>query len=344
MENSKLPTLVILFSLLFIGATNERNSIDILTVNEALEKLGNERPTHFIETTEELIKQGRDLVEIGQTELINGKLSQPVSKYFVCTNCHNSAQEDPDIRFSNPDTRLPYVVQKGIPFLQGSTFWGIVNRESWYNDDYYLKYGENVKAANNSLRQAIQLCAIECAQGRPLEQWEEDAILAYYWSLELKMSDLTLPGEMKTKILETVKTERVDPSLVDEIKKYYMVASPATFDKPLYDKKAGYDEQGDLLIGEQIYENSCRHCHQEGGVSDFLLDYAPHTFRFLKKNMFKENDFSIYQIIRKGTYSSPGAVPYMPHYPIEKMSDRQMEGLRKYILTMADKKNNVIVK
>ena len=334
--------LIILLSIIsssafFIGARNEPSWVDQLSVNEVLQRLGDEKSPHYIEKDQTLIKRGKDLVEKGQTVLENGRLSRPISKYFICTNCHNTVQEDPDIRFSDPDTRLPYTIKQGIPFLQGSTFWGIVNRESWYNDDYYLKYGDNVKAANKDLRQAIQLCAIECAQGRPLEQWEEDAVLAYYWDLELKTSDLSLSKELQNEIQFSLNNEAVDPSLVEKIKQSYLLASPATFDAPLKNKKNGYDETGDVLIGEQVYENSCRHCHQEGGVSDFLLDYAPLTFRFLKKNMFKENDFSIYQIIRKGTYSSPGAVPYMPHYPKEKMSDEQIEGLRRYILKMASK-------
>lgn len=323
------------FSTLFIGAMEESSWIDTSSVNDVLMRLGSGPSPHKLIYDAKLVNQGKDLVERGQTVLENGKLSRPVSKYFVCTNCHNSVQEDPDIRFSDPDTRLPYTIQNGIPFLQGSTFWGIVNRESWYNDDYYLKYGDNVKAANNNLREAIQLCAIECAQGRPLEKWEEDAVLAYYWDLELKIEDLELPRQLKNKIVETLNQERVDTSLVAQLKEYYMIAEPATFEKPLVNKKAGYEKEGDVLVGAQIYENSCRHCHKEGGVSDFLMDYTPNTFKFLKKNMFKDNDFSIYKIIRKGTYSSPGAVPYMPHYPKEKMSDKQIESLRKYILSMA---------
>lgn len=339
MKKLNILTFLVLAGSLFIGAKNDNNWVNQLAVNDVLKLLGSTGTTHEMETTPSQVKQGKDLVEKGQTILLNGKMSQPISKYFICTNCHNSVQEDPDLRFSDPDSRLPYTIEKGIPFLQGSTFWGIVNRESWYNDDYYLKYGENVKAANNSLREAIQLCAIECAQGRPLVKWEEDAILAYYWDLELEMSDLKLPQVLKERILETVNANRIDSMQVAQIKEYYLAASPATFGKPLEDKKAGYKEEGDELVGAQIYENSCRHCHKEGGVSDFLLDYAPHTFKFLKKNMFKDNDFSIYKIIRKGTYSSPGAVPYMPHYPEEKMSNKQIEGLRKYILTMASKRS-----
>lgn len=314
--------------------TNEPGSAQ--PVYQVMKSLGAPALGHELEYTEKQVAIGEALVRRGEV-LVDGKRSKAISKYFVCTNCHNLEQEDPDIRVSDPDTRLPYTIRKGIPFLQGSTFWGITNRESWYNDDYYLKYGDNVKAANGDLREAIQLCAIECAQGRPLDQWEEDAILAYFWSLQLRLSDLSLPPGLSSSIHAALQAGKKDTALASSLKAYYLTASPATFTRPLTDKKLGYPEKGDAATGQMVYENSCRHCHQEGGVSDFLLDYSPQTFQFLKKHLFHDNDFSIYKIIRKGTYSSPGAIPYMPHYPIEKMSNRQIEGLREYILAQAER-------
>ena len=65
-----------------------------------------------------------------------------ISKYYVCTTCHNLEIEDPDLRVSDPETRLTFAKENDLPFLQGSTFKGIVNRESWYNDDYVKKYGD----------------------------------------------------------------------------------------------------------------------------------------------------------------------------------------------------------
>lgn len=302
-----------------------------MSLTQVLHKLGEPLPAHYMEPTAAEVALGRQLVYEGRSTATDAKPTAYISKYFMCTSCHNSIQEDPDIRFADPDARLPYLAEKGAPFLQGSTFWGIVNRESWYNDDYYLKYGDNVKAANNSLRKAIQLCAIECSQGRPLDMWEENAILAYYWSLELHMRDIVLPVAVQEELSASLRAGKHNPGLVQQIKAWYPTTSPATFRKPLHDKRKGYEAQGDPGTGRLVYEQSCRHCHGEGGVSDFLLDEAPHTFRFLQKNLYKDNDFSLYNIIGKGTYASPGARPYMPHYPKEKMSDRQIESLRLYI-------------
>ncbi|MFT6867432.1 MAG: mono/diheme cytochrome c family protein, partial [Cyclobacteriaceae bacterium] len=335
------PTALIILGISLLGANliewGNPSLFNELSLNHVLQTLGDPAPIHEMDWDQKQIEIGKELVETGQAVLADGKKSKPISKYFVCTNCHNSEREEMDIRFSDPDTRLPYAIEHGIPFLQGTTFWGIVNRESWYNDDYFLKYGEGVRAANSSLRESIQLCAIECSQGRPLEKWEEDAILAYYWTLELKMADLEIPESIKLRVTNALKDEITDTTLVNELKGYYMTASPATFGHVLENKKEGYGMKGDVIIGEQIYETSCRYCHQEGGVSDFLLDYAPKTFKYLKKHMFQnDDDFSIYQIIRKGTYASPGARPYMPHYPEEKMSDTQIESLRLYVLAKAD--------
>ena len=301
------------------------------TVREVLAELGEPLPEHYLAPDSAQVALGRALVYEGRVALPEGGYSPYISKYFMCTSCHNNEREDPVLSIADPEARLPYVVEQGIPFLQGSTFWGIVNRESWYNDDYYLKYGENVRAANHDLRKAIQLCAIECSQGRPLVQWEEDAILAFYWSLELDMDDLTLPTEVEEAITQAVAAGQPNPELVATLKSYYATTSPATFGHIPEDKAAGYGLQGSAEEGKLLYENSCRHCHKEGGVSDFLIDYATHTFRYLERNMEKDNDFSLYQIVRKGTYASPGARPYMPHYPEEKMSDRQIESLRLYI-------------
>ena len=313
----------------FVLREGEKSNLGDQTVFEVLNSLGEPKPNHWVEASDEKIRRGKDLIHDGRT-IIDGKTTKYISKYFVCTNCHNTIQEDPVITKYDPDARLPYLVKKGFPFLQGSTFWGIVNRESWYNDDYYKKYGDLVKPANGSLLEAVRLCAVECSQGRELEPWEEEAILAYYWSIQLKMSDLQLSDEMYDRISRALSGTQ-DDQLVNELKQHYPLTSPATFMDPVHNKMAGYTEKGDIETGKMIYEYGCRHCHDEGGESDLLLDYSKMTFQYLKNNMFKDSKLSIYEIIRKGTYATPAARPYMPHYTLEKMSNRQVESLRTYI-------------
>ncbi len=306
-------------------------------VYEALWAMGEPYPKHWFRYDRQMVKRGEEIVKYGRTIGPDGKRSKYVSKYYVCTTCHNIEREDPDLRVSDPEARLPYVKKKGIPFLQGTTFRGIVNRESWYNDDYVRKYGEEkIQRAHKSLREAIQLCAIECSQGRPMERWEIDAVLAYYWTLQWKLGDLGLTKED----LARLNAIRQDPARYEEgrkwLKSLYLQKSPAHFFDAPPDKVKGYGFKGDPAIGKDIYELSCQYCHRPGGVSHLILDDARTTFEWMKKYITKDSHLSLYQIIAYGTYAIPGHRPYMPHYPLERMSKKQVEDLRAYIELRAD--------
>ncbi|MFT6865469.1 MAG: hypothetical protein ACJA08_000287 [Cyclobacteriaceae bacterium] len=159
---------------------------------EVLESLGEKKPDHFVKPTPEKISTGEDLVKLGRATKANGKKSPYISKFYTCTSCHNLQREDPDLSVIDQDARLNYAIENQIPYLQESSFWGIVNRETWYNDDYVLKYGDLVRKAEHSLRESVELCAVVCSQGRTLENWEMESILAYIWSLQIKMGDLNL--------------------------------------------------------------------------------------------------------------------------------------------------------
>jgi len=298
-------------------------------VASTLMDLGMSKPSHYIENLDsETIQKGYELVHEGRTTH-NGKKSKYISKYFKCTSCHNTIREDASLQEVNPLDRLSFAIEKNIPYLQGSTFWGITNRMSWYNDDYYKKYGALVDKARNSLEESTQLCAEVCSQGRPLEEWEMNAILSYYWSLQLKMSDLN-PDEDYLKSLSNYQEK------IKYIQGLFQTKVPATFVDPPKDKSTGYGLKGNISNGEAIYTLACQHCHREGGESDVVLDNGITTFKWLRKNITKDSPLSIYEIIRKGTYSELGHKEYMPHYTKEKMSDQQVEDLRAYIEKMAN--------
>ncbi len=303
------------------------------SVAEVLMALSDSVPAHYRKYTPMDIKRGEEIVKLGRTIAPNGKRSSYVSKYYACTSCHNIEQEDPDLRFSDPETRLPYVKAKGIPFLQGSTFKGIVNRESWYNDDYVKKYGDTlVLKAHRDLKQSIQLCAIQCSQGRLMEDWELEAVLAYYWSLEFTLKDLGMSEADLIRLNQEIADSKSHPELIQWIKSFYMQRSPAHFFDAPYSKKEGYEGlEGDLAKGKDLYELSCLYCHKSGGVSHYILDESRLSFRHLSKMIEKDSHFSLYQIIAYGTYAIPGHRPYMPHYPLERMSKQQVEDLRSYI-------------
>ena len=154
-------------------------------------ELGVGKPSHWIDgITPEMIKQGEDLFRVGRTTLENGKNSKYISQYYVCTHCHNNVVEDPVLTDPTPEARLSYAVENELPFLQATTMYGTVDRSSWYNGDYHLKYGSLVEDARYNLAGAIQLCAQECSQGRELEDWEVQSLIAYFWSLEYTLADL----------------------------------------------------------------------------------------------------------------------------------------------------------
>lgn len=299
-----------------------------MAVADVLFDLGMEKPDHYVEgLTEEMIKRGEELVHLGRTTTPDGKKSRYISRFYKCTSCHNVVREDPDLTTVDQDARLKYAGEKQLPYLQGSTFWGIVNRETWYNDDYVRKYGDLVDKARNSLRESTQLCAEVCSQGRTLEEWEMQSILAYYWSLQMKLSDLGL-SEGDWKVLNKGADETAKKELIQS---KFLAKSPATFADPPTDKHKGYGMKGRPEMGQLIYQLGCQHCHRDHGESDVVLDDSKVTMRWLKRNITKHSELSIYEIVRHGTYAQKGHREYMPHYTEEKMSHQQMEDLRAYI-------------
>lgn len=329
---SALIIAIAFFAMAFSRHT-KRESLDMnSSVYELLVSLGYQKAKHAQETPDpKLVQQGKEIVLTGRTERDGEGKSKYVSKFYTCTNCHNVAQEDPDLRFSNPDTRLDYVQKNGIPFLQGTTFYGAVNRETWYNDDYVKKYGDLVKPARNDLTEAVQLCAKVCSQGRYLEDWELQSVMAYLWSLEYKLSDLKLSDELVKEVEQAKASGQANPELVKKLKALYAQKSPATFVDPPSDKNAGYEGiTGNADNGAKIYGSGCQSCHKPYGASRLVLDNSKMTFKKFKRNLNKPTNFSIYEITRHGTHVMEGHRPYMPHYTLERMSHQQVEDLRAF--------------
>lgn len=275
-------------------------------------------------------ERGRDLVINGFATKANGKKTKKQSKHFVCTSCHNVEREDEDLSNPDPLARLNYTNEVGLPFLQGTTLYGAVNRDSFYNDDYYLKYGDLIVPARDNIREAIQLCAVECAQGRRLKAWEVESILKYLWTIELKVKDLQIAGEELDFIQQAVSANEEKSEAAEMIRTKYLDKSPATFSKPPIDRSKGYDHKGDPDVGKLVYENSCLHCHKNQRYSFLHLDETKMSTNWLKGAADNYYRHSIYQVIRWGVKSKSGKESYMPQYPQEKMSDQMVEDLRAY--------------
>lgn len=299
---------------------------------EVLTSLGEKAPNHTVNTDVKGVsaEKGKDLFLYGITQAPSGRMTKKQSKHFVCTSCHNVEIEDPVLNNPDPQSRLDYAAKKGIPFLQGTTMRGAVNRTTFYNDDYQKKYGDLVAPARNNLREAIQLCAVECSQGRPLKTWELESVLAYLWTLELKMGDLNLE-EKDFAQWKKEKAKKDDQAVVDELKGLYSHKSPAHFTEPPHDLNKGYELTGNPDNGKHIYELSCMHCHENKRYSYLHLDDTRQTAKYLKANFDNRAHSSMYMVARHGTPPLMGKRAYMPHYPLERMSNQQVEDLRAYI-------------
>lgn len=303
---------------------------------EVLEQLEDTPVPHQVQTDMELVsaKAGEELVTLGFGRGPGGFKTARQSKHFVCTSCHNIEKEDPDLSVTDPQARLLYVKDKGLPFLQGTSLYGAVNRTQFYNGDYSKKYGNLVEAARNNIREAIQLCAEECAQGRSLREWEIESILAYLWTIDLKMGDLVLDEKEWDRIAQALEGPGNKEAAIQLLKKKYLAGSPATFVTPPADRKEGYPKVGNVENGKLIYELSCLHCHEDGRYAFYRLDDSRFSFKHLDKHFSRYTRYSVYQVARYGTSPLNGKRAYMPNYTLEKMSNQQMEDLRAYVVQM----------
>jgi mono/diheme cytochrome c family protein len=307
-------------------------------VSQVLQAWGERLPVHFYQGTPEEIKQGRELLTTGKTVGPDGKDTPLQSLHYKCTHCHNLVREDPDPRHMDVQARLVFASMKDIPFLPGTTLYGVVNRASWYNDDYVKKYGQIAEDAHLSLRNSIHLCATTCSQGRALEEWEMNAVLAYLWSIELKLGDLRLTPDDWERIRSPLgQTDDLDggASRAAWLKTFWAQTSPATFGHEPEDLSAGYGLKGDAQLGGEVYRLGCMHCHEPGGITFFVLDTEKLTFQHLRKNLSQHGQYNLYHVTRDGVSPLLGEKAYMPNYTEERLSNKQVEDLRAYIEAMA---------
>ncbi|GAB4242393.1 MAG: hypothetical protein Kow0027_00750 [Saprospiraceae bacterium] len=323
---------VVLWSGYRLSLAERVEEIKTKPVAEVLEGLGDAPLPHKpdLSVPGASVENGRDLVLYGSALGPDGRLGKRISRHFVCTACHNVERDEPDLSQTNPVARLEYVASKGLPYLQGSALYGIVNRTGFYNGDYYKKYGDLVTKARHDLREAIQLCATECSQGRLLEDWEMESVLAYLWTIGLKMEDLKL-SEQEYQLIAEAKNGDEQGKAIATIKEKYLSGMPATFVDPPEDRKRNQPVTGDASRGKLIYELSCLHCHQDRRYSFFLLDSSQLSLQFLDKHFSKYDRYSVYQVVRYGTSPVPWKRAYMPQYTLEKMDEQMLEDLRTYL-------------
>ena len=336
--NKSVLTITAIITLSFVLTSLSNSDYFTITkdtsVAEVLTKLGERPMPHqpMMNIRGVSVENGKRLVTEGFASRKGSGTTSKQSAHFVCTSCHNIERDEPNLGVVDAQARLEYSVKKGLPMLQGSALYGVVNRSSFYNGDYERKYGDLTKAARNDLRKAIQLCATECAQGRKLESWEMESVLAYLWTIDLKTEDLNLSKKEMTSVETAVNKDKDKEGAVSLLKSKYLSGAPATFIKPPENRKEGYAEViGNADNGKLIYKSSCLHCHDGQRYSYFNLDESEISFDYLEKHFPKYTRYSTYQVTRYGTSPLPGKKAYMPLYTAEKMTNQMAEDLRAYV-------------
>lgn len=330
-------TIVTLINLSFQGkaAIFRKDEVDVenLPVELVLTNLGASSYKHSI------TRLDMEKAEIGKQLIFEGRVrskkykSKRISPYFRCTDCHNVVKESADPADINPESRLAYAEANKLPFLPASTLWGVYNRTSFYNGDYGKVYGDKIKAARDSIGNAIQVCTKYASAGRFLEDWEIEGILHFFKQHELRIKDLpSLTAADKKGILYWQKLDAEEKkALRGKIQAAFLQSYPATFSPAMTLDQRKYGEGGNAVKGEQIYKKSCLHCHAGKRVSNYNLDKSSLTARLFIKNLGELNHTSLYQIIRWGTFTKKRRKQTMPLYPKERMSDQQIEDLVAYM-------------
>lgn len=312
--------------------------VEGLPVELVLSNLGGKKYQHSISKLDpEKAEIGRQIIFQGKakTRLHRGKL---VSIHFVCTDCHTLVKETEDPADLRPESRLAYAQKHDLPFLPGSTLWGIYNRTAWYNDDYSKKYGDIIKNAKDSLVNAVQVCGKYCSSGRFLEDWELEGVMHYFKQNELHIKDLPLSQTDKKNILYWQKlSDQEKKALRVKIESSFTRAFPATFLETMPRDQRKYGDGANASNGEIIFSKACLYCHANKRVTYLNLEKNSLTANMFWKHIEGYDDLTLYQIIRWGTYQKAGRKQYMPHYTKEKMSDQQIEDLVAYIRKLAKK-------
>jgi hypothetical protein len=297
-----------------------------LGVEEILIKLGEKPPIHYIPVLDkDSARMGEEMVRFGK---LNDGSNKRISKFFVCTDCHNQVKESADPGDESPEAVLEYGKKNKIPFLPAATFYGQYNKRHWYNGDYDKKYGDLVKPTRDSLYNAIQLCATQCSQGREMTFWEIRCVMHYFKSLEYKMADLVFtPYEINLLGKAVVNNHDIAREIIHS---RYSEINDATFGTSQIPEIEGHVPN--LENAEYIYDYGCLHCHaKDKEITNFDLGNDKLSFKFLEAKLYKYNSFSLSHITRYGTYAISGRRQYMPQYSMQNMSDSQLLDLIGYI-------------
>lgn len=194
-----------------------------------------------------------------------------------------------------------------------------------------------MKPANASLVEAIQLCNAECSQGRLLEDWEVEALLAYFWTLQVTVGDLDLTPEEEAELPRAMADPARAQEILDWLDTKLLPYAPAHTVDPSYDRSRGPELTGRPDRGQQIYERSCLHCHARPGPGTYGLTPGKGSIAELWGNRAATSNLGFHQAIRYGTRPYGVPLAYMPFYTQERMSDQGLADLVSYFAQVLGK-------
>ena len=276
--------------------------------------------------------------------------SKLISEFYKCSHCHNHLREDRILSKQDPENRFAMILEQPAKKIEpgaldaplrlqpGTTMWGAVNRDSFYNDSYMIYHRLTVGGGRpmnpQSLEDATQVCCTYCSVGRLAEEWEILAMLTYFWSLEVKLADLDLPtaaAATMAAVLRAPSSER-DPVQVANARKtlgqlylaragdeYTAVPKDLKTDSQgPYPDKAQF--QGDVAIGKKLYSVACDHCHGEGKPNETAGSD-------LVRNLSK-----YHAVLAYGTQQDKEA--YMPMFSRQRLSRQQIADIQAYLKSL----------
>lgn len=291
---------------------------------------------------------GKELFLTAQTmRPPTGPAPSPVlSDFYRCVDCHNNRREDVNLTVQDPEVRATMIENAPRPagadptplFLAtGTTLWGAVNRESFYNDSYQAYHGLEVVGERpmdpTSLEDATQVCCQYCSVGRFAEPWEIVSLLTYFWDLEVKLADLELPKEIEAAAQARLRAPGTADAqevqrMRDFLQRLYLrragdtyTAVPTEIGKESigpYPDKVEY--QGDPTVGKRLYALACDRCH---GADKPNETEGPDLVRDLKR---------FHTILSKGTEQDDQ--PYMPMFTSQRLSRQQIVDIQAYLLSI----------
>jgi len=268
--------------------------------------------------------------------------SAPIASCYRCIDCHNLVREDLRLREQDPEAREKMIRDRApadpaqrdaasLAMLPGTTLWGAVNRERFYNG-YYERY-HRLKVSGGramdplSLADAVEVCASYCSGGRFPQSWELDAILAFLWDSELKLKDLDLSSDQQNALLEMLKSKQSDAvrEARERLKAAFLSAAGASRVRPPIASRGDSDFydgaktfRGDATRGKLLYQSACLGCHN-GHANE------------VDGRRLARDDVQFHKYIWDGTQRSG---VYMPLFTEERLSRRQAADIRAYLKSL----------